>query len=415
MPEHAIVVDPIASGRFLADEFKTRGIDCIAVLSAPVPSNFESTYFPENFKKLIVFDGDFEALRARLSELKPVCVMAGLETGIELMDRLASKLGLPGNDPQTSLLRRDKFEMQAALSAKCLRSIRQGRVDSVEAAREWLPTHAARPIIVKPAASAGSDNVYLCHTLDESLSAVGEILGATNLLGQINRYALLQEYLEGREWVVDTVSCNGRHVVTNVARYLKLTTDCSRVIYRHSEFMSPAKDEFRELIEYATGVNDAVGVRYGAAHHEIIWTKGGPTLVEVNARMHGGDATKALRCCHPVSQLDLAVDAYIAPDAFAEKAKQPFRFSRHLIAHFLISESSGSVSSVASEATLRTIPSYMSASLPKVGASITKTVSLTTAPGYIWLVNEDEAALWRDQQLLMEMERDGRLYRLAGA
>jgi len=39
---------------------------------------------------------------------------------------------------------------------------------------------------------------------------------------------------------------------------------------------------------------------------------------------------------------------------------------------------------------------------------------LTTAPGYIWLANEDEAALWRDQQLLMDMERDGRLYRLAG-
>jgi len=398
----------------LAGEFKARGIDCIAVLSAPVPTYFEGTYVPENFEKVILFDGDFEALSARLSEFKPLCVMVGLETGIALMDRLALKLGLPGNDPQTSFLRRDKFEMQTALSAKGLRSVRQSRVDSVETAREWLLLHDSRPIIVKPALSAGSDNVYLCHTLDESLSAVEEILGATNLLGQINRDALLQEYLEGREWVVDTVSCNGRHVVTNVGRYLKLTTDCSRVIYRHSEFMSPAKDEFRELIEYATRVNDAVGVRYGAAHHEIIWTKSGPTLVEVNARMHGGDATKALRCCHPVSQLDLAVDAHVAPDAFAEKAKQPFRFSRYLIAHFLISKSAGSVSAVATEATLRTIPSYLGASLPKVGASITKTISLTTAPGYIWLANEDEAALWRDQQLLMDMERDGRLYRLAG-
>lgn len=413
MKKYAVIVDPLAGGRFLPDEFAERGIACIAVLSAPIPADFAHSFHPEKFAQTIAFDGDLDALAARLAPLAPLCVMIGLETGVELMDQLAQRLGLPGNDAHSSAQRYDKFTMQETLHTKGLRATAQSRVDGLDAARSWLLAHHSWPVIVKPTTSAGSDGVTLCHTMEQALAAVSAIVGAVNLLGQVNQYALLQEYLVGREWVVDTVSCSGRHVVTNVTRYLKQVTDCGKVIYRHCEYLSPSNDEYRDLIAYALSVNNALGIRFGSAHHEIILTAGGPTLVEVNPRMHGADASRALRWCFPVTQIDLSVDAYVDPGAFAAKAGLTFTFTNFMIAHYLISAEAGTVSAVADHAALQHIASYKLGHLPALGKQVGKTISLTSSPGYIWLVNDDAAALWRDQQQLISMETSGQLYVLA--
>ena len=70
---------------------------------------------------------------------------------------------------------------------------------------------------------------------------------------------------------------------------------------------------------------------------------------------------------------------------------------------------------MAGESALHTLPSYRLGYLPAVGESVKKTVSLTTSPGYVWLANDDAQALWRDQQALIAMENDGKLYTLAHA
>jgi L-amino acid ligase len=413
MTQHAIIIDPFSSGRFLADEFASRGVPCIAVMSNPIPADFEASYFPEKFAESIFFDGDLDSLCARLAPFSPLCVMIGIETGLALMDQLAARLGLPGNDPQTSSLRRDKYAMQEALHAAGVRAAKQKLVENVAAASAWLEQHHTWPVIVKPTNSAGSDNVMLCQTMDEALHAVERVLTATNLFGKDNQCALLQEYLAGREWVVDTVSCGGKHVVTNVTRYLKTVTADLNMIYRHSEFLSPANTEYAELVAYALSVCDVLGIRYGAAHIEIIMTEAGPTLVEVNARMHGGDAVVALRRCHPVTQLDLSVDAHINAPAFALKAQQEIAYKQFMIAHFLISRSAGKVMALAGQDLLKSIDSYVVAYLPGIGKEIKKTISLTTAPGYIWLANENEQAMWQDQQRFIELEDNDQLYSCA--
>jgi glutathione synthase/RimK-type ligase-like ATP-grasp enzyme len=410
--QYAVIVDPFSSGRFLMDEFASRGIASIAVLSNGVPAVFRASYIEEKFARIIAFDGDLDALAAQLTAYRPLCVMVGLETGLELVDRLAEKLGLPGNPPQTTLARRDKYAMHEALRAKGVRAVKQRLVDNVGDATAWLAAHATWPVVVKPSNSAGSDGVSVCDNLEQALRAVTEVLQANNLFDQRNAHALLQEYLDGREWVVDTVSCDGRHVVTNVTRYLKVVTPDANVVYRHAEFMPPDEIEHRALIDYALAVNDALDVRYGAVHSEIIMTASGPALVEVNARMHGANAIEALGWCNEVTQLDLSIDSYIDPAAFARKAQRSFDNGKHLMVHFLIAAAAGTVDSVIDAAQLTALTSYKTHSLPAPGSVIDKTVSLTTTPGTIWLLSDDADALLADQETLIAMERSGKLYSL---
>lgn len=407
---HAIVIDPFSSGRFLVDEFARRGIASVAVLSSGIPALFASSFAPEKYAAVIDACDGVDALAADLAGFHPCCVMTGLETGIALMDELAARFGLPGNDPASSTMRRDKYLMQETIRAQGLRAVAQCKVDRSDEALDWLDAHGRYPVIVKPAASAGSDNIHLCATRDEALAAVRKVLAADNLFGAPNTHALVQEFLDGQEWVVDTVSCDGECLVTNVTKYKKLPNAQGKTVYRHSAFLTPDMHAHGELIRYAQAVIEALGIRLGAAHVELIDTARGPVLVEVNARMHGGDAVAVLRDYAPFTQLELSVDSHIAPDEFRHKAAQSMVYSRHVIAHFLISRMAGEVRQVMDKRHLAEIASYAGDHMPHLGDKLVVTDSLTSAPGYIWLASENPTDLQNDQNTLVAWEETGLLY-----
>ncbi|MEO8153329.1 MAG: ATP-grasp domain-containing protein [Rhizobacter sp.] len=407
---HAIVLDPFSSGRFLADEFARRGIRSVAVLSGDIPALFAASFEPKKYAAVIKAGDPLDELVAALAPFNPCCVMTGLETGIELMDALAARFRLPGNDPATSAVRRDKYLMQETIRAQGLRAVAQCKVERVEQAEGWLDDHGRYPVVVKPAASAGSDNINLCANRQEALAAVARVLRANNLFGAPNTHALVQEYLDGPEWVVDTVSCDGDCLVNNVTKYKKLPNAAGKTVYRHSAFLTPDMAEHGELIRYTQAVVASLGIARGAAHVELIVTAQGPVLVEVNARMHGGDAVDVLRDYAPYTQLQLSVDAHIAPDEFKRKAERSMVYSRHVVAHFLISRIAGEVRQVMDKARLAQIASVVGDHLPHPGDKLVVTDSLTSAPGYLWLANESQTALQSDQSTLVEWEEEGLLY-----
>ena len=47
--------------------------------------------------------------------------------------------------------------------------------------------------------------------------------------------------------------------------------------------------EAKLLINYTNQVLDALGMKNGASHNEVILTPSGPCLVEMNCRAQGGD------------------------------------------------------------------------------------------------------------------------------
>ena len=45
------------------------------------------------------------------------------------------------------------------------------------------------------------------------------------------------------------------------------------------------------LVPYTFGVLDALGIKHGPSHGEVMLTNTGPCLVEMNCRTHGGDGS----------------------------------------------------------------------------------------------------------------------------
>jgi biotin carboxylase len=307
MRQYAVVVDPLGTGQEYPEAFREAGVEVVAVLTAAEPIElYRDSWHPENFRHVHVFDGDLGALAYRLRTYRPICVIAGSETGVELADVLV-ELVLPGSGhvPPLGPARRDKWAMARAVESAGIPHLRQTCSSDPDQIDQWLRDTGldARPIVVKPPKSAATDDVHLVATGKEWRPLYDEIYGKVNEFGVRNDAILVQEYAEGPELVVDSYSVDGKHGLVDVCRYTKVQRGDRIGIYDLVDLVPPDHPDTRAVWPYAERVLDAVGIRNGPCHTELILTADGPRLLEVGARPAGGDHQRIIRLATGSNQI----------------------------------------------------------------------------------------------------------------
>ncbi|MCF5714915.1 ATP-grasp domain-containing protein [Pseudomonas tremae] len=406
------IVDPYSSGQFLAAEFASRNYKSIAIHSCfPIPSVFARSYYPDNFAQETFFTGsNFDELLALLRECQCTSVVAGAESGVILANRLAFELGLPSCVYSKLDSLRDKFLMQEQIKLDGLRSIRQFQAFSTDEALVLLPELHASRVVVKPLSSCGTDGVSFCENSDQVKLAVENIMHSNNCFGDINLGVLIQEYVSGVEYVVDTVSLDGTHYVTNTSRYDKVQINGS-FVYQQERFIHPTDPEVSSLLKYGLKVLTSLGIDFGAAHMEIIVDKHGPVLVEVGARLHGAKAPRNSQFFSNISQIDLLVDAAVDPERFKARTARPPVYHKHSKAVSLINSQSGKVTAIPGKEWAASLSSFTLAFWNIVeGTIVEPTRGLFDSPGGIFLANESLEALESDTKLIRKMESEGKLW-----
>lgn len=334
-----VVVDPFSTGAMVAHALITRGYECICVYSDKL-ENIENvaSLIPEGltltFAATIAFDGNLAQTVAAVtsaaeriidsSERKKLvhAVFPGAELGVRLADALSDALGLECNGMEHSAARRDKYLMGETLRARNVRAVKQVKASTWAEAEDFL-VNELRPtpfeVVLKPLESAGTEDVILCLSLEQAQKTFHSILGKINGLGIENNAVLLQEYLEGDEYVVDTASRDGEHKVVAVWKYDKRRVNNAAFVY-FGLSVTPAVGVVNELIAYQFKVLDALGIRNGPAHGEVKFCRGSPVLIEVGARCHGGEGAwvPIANKCVGYNQVDAAIDSYLDPEAFAK-------------------------------------------------------------------------------------------------
>jgi hypothetical protein len=294
MDRYAIVVDPIGTGKDYPAEFAAAGVEVVAVMAQPEPiALYKATWHPENFRH-IHMSGDFPdlaSLAERLSGYRPICVIPGSETGVELADALVELL-LPGTGhvPHLAAARRDKWAMATAVRAVGLPHLRQICSADADEIDRWLRVSGLDTgrVVVKPPKSAATDHVHIVDRGSDWRPLFDQIYGHVNEFGLRNDAVLVQEYADGPEFLVDSYSVNGRHGLVDVCRYTKVQRGDRIGIYDLVDFLPPEHPDVAAVWPYTQRVLDAVGIRNGCCHTEVIVTAQGPRLLEVGARPAGG-------------------------------------------------------------------------------------------------------------------------------
>jgi biotin carboxylase len=405
----AAVVAPYGSGKHYRAEFERQGWDCVAVTPADeaLPPLYRGSLDPTGYRQVVVHDGDVAATAQALRGLRVSAVVAGTEIGVSLAEQLAHRLGLPGNDPRTAANRRDKGAMAAALASAGIEAPRSLSTDRLQDALSWAHALATPDVVLKPADSAGSDGVFFCSTAAEIRSAWAQLHGIPNAMGGDNQHLIVQERLQGSQYVVNSVSAPGpggahRHTITEF--WADRRTGTTHV-YDRLDLLDRAKLVPRLLAQYTVRALNALGISEGPAHTELMHVPGrGPVLIESGARPEGAYDPAAMRDAVGSDHIRDAVHAVVTGTPKSLAADRP-RCTVSPIS--LIAPYDGVLDEglLLTLLTLPTVRGYVGTLVP--GAPVRRTVDLLTSPGRLTLAAQDPRAIDQDYATIRALEAAG--------
>ena len=338
----------------------------------------------------------------------PLLVLPASEFGVILATKLANDLNLLCNPIENIGAMTLKDEMHNRLAEHDLRHIRGQVVRSVDEAIEFYDSENLTEVVIKPLQGASSYSVRICLDKDEMIISLDELFNKSDVYRKDNSELLVQERINGEEYIVNTLSCNGSHRITMVWKYNKVKTSEGTILYDTCETVNELNLGEAEMIEYAYSVADALGIQYGPVHGEYMIDEDGPVLIEVNCRPSGGNmSTGFLDKISGQHETDSILDAYLKPDRFEEERKKPYRLYAHgAVKFFIVPKEIFAQSSPIKNISIK-LSSYYDTILPNFfneDTPLVKTEDVNTTGGNVYLVHEDLFELYKDIEFLRKVE-----------
>ncbi|PXF45370.1 Carnosine synthase 1 [Gracilariopsis chorda] len=236
-----------------------------------------------------LFERAMEAIIDASLEGKFDAVTTYYEDAVPLAARIATALGVQTNSVDACDKARNKRKTREVMAASGLPVPRFRRVLSVEdvpAACDYV----GFPVILKPVFGAASLGVTKAQSMEDAVSAYKKLFG-TLVVDEDTIWAqgtemIVEEFYDGDEFDVDILLSEGMVV------YAKVSDNwaCCEPFFMETGTNCPSsypEDKQHALMKLAIDSTLALGFRYGCFHVECRYTKRGPRLIEVNARMGG--------------------------------------------------------------------------------------------------------------------------------
>lgn len=268
----------------------------------------------------------------------------------------ARRLGLPCPFPERISEVRHKHLMRRCLDTAGIDNPRY------VAASDWAEARdAARalgyPLVLKPADLASSAFVRLVRDEAELRSAFCALEAfPLNFRGQRREPVfLLEEYMTGPEFSVESVTADGETTVVGI-------TDKSvtgEPFFIEDGHMFPAdlnEADARRMMDYVLKALRAVGFERGIAHTEVKWTPSGPRIVEINPRLPGNYIVELVERVTGVDMLRTFVELALGRTPSVDVREGGLRSAAVL---FLVPSGSGTVQALEGVEALRGSPGVL--------------------------------------------------------
>jgi biotin carboxylase len=154
--------------------------------------------------------------------------------------------------------------------------------------------------IVKPLDGSGSSGVVRVRTVSDARAALAVQRALKN-----ERF-LMEEYVEGPEYSVESFTFDGVHRVIAVTE--KRTLEGCFVEIAHVVPAPLTSDQLRTIDAHTVAFLDLVGLRNGPAHTELRLTPRGPRIMESHNRIGGGRINLLVKTVYGIDLMDLTFD-----------------------------------------------------------------------------------------------------------
>ena len=259
---------------------KKMGIEVVAVDMNPNAIGFQ-----EADKSLVISTIDIPAVLKAAKEEKIDGIMTlASDMPMRTVAVVAQEMGLVGIDENTALKATNKAVMRQCLLENNVPIPAFYKVSNEQEYKQAVKRFKTK-FIVKPADNSGSRGIFLIENLDNE-KIIEEAYQYSKQFSR-NGDIVVEEYMEGEEVSVETLSVDGVCHVIQITD--KLTTGAPHFVEMgHSQPTRHSLEMVQRIREVATMAVNAIGIKNGPSHTEIMVTKDGPKIVELGARL-GGD------------------------------------------------------------------------------------------------------------------------------
>lgn len=232
------------------------------------------------------------------------------EPGLDAAGRINDRFGLGGTGYEVTRLIRDKMAMRRHLAALDPDAVGAGPlVDRADL--DVFADAYGYPFIVKPVDATASIGVFKVDgpaDLDRVWAEVTDLRGTrTDRIS--NMYVLqdflMEEYIDGPEFSVESFSFAGRHVIVTITE--KFTDDGHFAELAHALPARLPEDTWESVRGCVSHFLDLMGFRDGVCHTEIRLSGRGPRIIEGHNRNGGDGIADLVRGAYGIDFFELAI------------------------------------------------------------------------------------------------------------
>lgn len=286
-----LVLGASADQRFMIETARAMGLRVVAIDRDP-----EAVAFPAAHERAVVSTRDRQGLRKLCDDRRAAGDrIRGVTTmGSDIPDvvaDLAEYLGTPGPSHATARLATDKYAMKVRFREQ---GIPIPWFESVESRAELESVVSRRgfPFVLKPVDRSGSRGVFFVDA-DADLDRLFQRSFEESLCGR----CLVEEFLPGPQISTETVLSGGRGVTPGFADRNYELFERFRPQFMENGGWVPSQlteAERRAVEALVVRASLALGVTDGVTKGDVVMTPDGPKMIELAARLSGGDFCESL-------------------------------------------------------------------------------------------------------------------------
>ena len=261
---------------FVIKKAKEMGYQTLAIDKNPNSTGFS---FADEYEVVDIIDKEACLEYAQLNKIDGV-MTAATDYGVLSAAHIANRMNLPGIDYEVAKVIKNKYLVRRTLYESRIDDISQyyevGSVSELESIKERIHF----PVMVKPCDGSGSKAAQRVDTIRDLYDACDTAIN-NSLIGR----ALIEDFIDGEEYGVESIVCNGEiHVLGVMGKRMTNPPDYAEL----GHFMPSQlanEDKVRRVVKSAI---KALGINFGGVNMDLLVTKDDRIcIVDVGARMGG--------------------------------------------------------------------------------------------------------------------------------
>jgi ATP-grasp domain len=231
------------------------------------------------------------------------------EYDIVITGEVNERLGVSWARPQADRISRDKSRQRAFLAGHHIPSVWSYPVTDANAALDAGAEHGF-PLIVKPTRAASSTAVRLADGPAALRSALTSIAVLAEEMRGTGVWALLEEYVPGREVTLDGVVLDGQFLLGGIHDKALASGPCFEEDLYTLPFSTPGREA--ELVAIAENIVKCLGLDLALFNAELREDRAGEfRVIEFSTRISGGHVFRNVRDVYGIDLLRIYARAVL--------------------------------------------------------------------------------------------------------